>query len=383
MPSHDQGPADAGLPRRLDLAVPVGANKALARRLDQGVHRQRVDDGASANRQHPEHDEPARQQRRASARHSGAGSFRPRRTGSTSRTGNILRNMLAQILTGKLTIKQAAQSASDNITLGPQRIRERSGTRITIEPASRPQVAAVAAEPPTLGARRRRPSHGVAPSLAASCRTSSSLPVVVAIGAILGYPLYQLVTLSFQQYGLPELIQRKGEWIGLDNYRSVLGDQVFWDTLLRTVVFTAVNVGARRWCSALLIALLLVRALDAGARPADHRARARLGDARRRRRPGLVLDDELPERRPQLRPHRVSIVGDFFQHDWYATTFSKLAMVTLLDRLGRAPVRHAHALRGARAGAARARSRPPQIDGAERVARVPRRHASRSSSRSC
>ena len=30
--------------------------------------------------------------------------------------GNILRNMLAQILTGKLTIKQAAQSASDNIT---------------------------------------------------------------------------------------------------------------------------------------------------------------------------------------------------------------------------------------------------------------------------
>jgi N,N'-diacetylchitobiose transport system substrate-binding protein len=30
--------------------------------------------------------------------------------------GNILRNMLAQILTGKLTVKQAASSASDNIT---------------------------------------------------------------------------------------------------------------------------------------------------------------------------------------------------------------------------------------------------------------------------
>jgi N,N'-diacetylchitobiose transport system substrate-binding protein len=29
--------------------------------------------------------------------------------------GNILRNMLQQILTGKLTIKQAASSASDNI----------------------------------------------------------------------------------------------------------------------------------------------------------------------------------------------------------------------------------------------------------------------------
>ena len=30
--------------------------------------------------------------------------------------GNILRNMLAQILTGKLSVKQAAASASDNIT---------------------------------------------------------------------------------------------------------------------------------------------------------------------------------------------------------------------------------------------------------------------------
>jgi N,N'-diacetylchitobiose transport system substrate-binding protein len=30
--------------------------------------------------------------------------------------GNILRNMLAQILKGKLTVKQAAGSASDNIT---------------------------------------------------------------------------------------------------------------------------------------------------------------------------------------------------------------------------------------------------------------------------
>ena len=56
------------------------------------------------------------------------------------------------------------------------------------------------------------------------------LPVIAAVGAILGYPLYRLVVLSFQRYGLPELIQRKGEWIGLDNYRSVLGDSIFWDT---------------------------------------------------------------------------------------------------------------------------------------------------------
>ena len=82
------------------------------------------------------------------------------------------------------------------------------------------------------------------------------LPVVVAIGAILGYPLYRLVVLSFQRYGLPELIQRKGEWIGLDNYRSVLGDSIFWDTLVRTVVFTVANVGLTMVLG-LAIALLL------------------------------------------------------------------------------------------------------------------------------
>jgi MFS family permease len=69
------------------------------------------------------------------------------------------------------------------------------------------------------------------------------LPVVAVITAILGYPLYRLVTLSFQQYGLAELIQRKGVWIGLDNFESVLGDEIFWRTLLRTVIFTAATVG--------------------------------------------------------------------------------------------------------------------------------------------
>jgi N,N'-diacetylchitobiose transport system permease protein len=101
-----------------------------------------------------------------------------------------------------------------------------------LSPRPAPNGAAVAAAGPAPGARRRRPltlqrlGAAVVPYLLV-------LPVIVAIGAILGYPLYQLVTLSFQRYGLPELIQRKGEWIGFDNYRSVLGDEVFWDMLRR------------------------------------------------------------------------------------------------------------------------------------------------------
>jgi len=160
-------------------------------------------------------------------------------------------------------------------------------------------------------------------------------PVVIAIAAVLGYPLYKLVTLSFQRYGLPELIQRKGEWVGLDNFRSVLGDEVFWDTLVRTIVFTAVNV-ALTMVLGLLLALLLVRLSTP--------VRVLLTT-------GLVLAWSMPVvvavqvwiwmtnfQNGILNYTLTTLgVGDYFQHDWYATTFSKLAMVTLLIVWGALP----------------------------------------------
>jgi N,N'-diacetylchitobiose transport system permease protein len=161
------------------------------------------------------------------------------------------------------------------------------------------------------------------------------LPVILAVGAILGYPLYRLVVLSFQRYGLPELIQRKGEWIGLDNYRSVLGDPIFWDTLVRTVVFTAANVGLTMGLG-LAIALLLVRLSTP--------VRILLTS-------GLVLVWAMPavvavqvwywmtNFQNGVLNHVLTTlhVGDFVLHDWYATTFSKLAMVTLLIVWGALP----------------------------------------------
>jgi ABC-type sugar transport system permease subunit len=71
------------------------------------------------------------------------------------------------------------------------------------------------------------------------------LPVVAALAAILGYPIYSLVRLSLEHYTLFELIRHQGQWIGLKNFSSVLQDQVFWHTVLRTVIFTVVNVGRR------------------------------------------------------------------------------------------------------------------------------------------
>ena len=199
-------------------------------------------------------------------------------------------------------------------------------------PVPHTTTAAVAVSP--LRARRRRPlsvgrvARGSVPYLLVA-------PVVIAIVAILGYPLYQLVTLSFQRYGLPELIQRQGTWVGLDNYRSVLSDHVFWDTLVRTIVFTAVNV-ALTMVLGTLIALLLVRLA---------------GPVRILLMTGLVLVWAMPAvvavqvwywitnfQNGVLNYALTELgVGDFDQHDWYTTTFWKLAMVTLLIVWGALP----------------------------------------------
>jgi N,N'-diacetylchitobiose transport system permease protein len=83
-------------------------------------------------------------------------------------------------------------------------------------------------------------------------------PATLVIGAVLAYPIYMLARLSFQQFGLAELVTKKGTWIGLDNYSRLLHDRQFWTVVLRTFVFTAVNVGLTMFFGT-LIALLLAR----------------------------------------------------------------------------------------------------------------------------
>ena len=157
----------------------------------------------------------------------------------------------------------------------------------------------------------------------------------MTIAVILGYPLYYLVRLSLQRYGLFELIRHKGVDVGLANYRSVLHDQVFWHTLVRTIVFTAANV-ALTMVLGLLTALLLVRV----SKP----VRLLLSS-------GLVLVWSMPvvvavqvwywmtnfENGVVNYALTELHLGSFEQHDWYATTFSQLSMVTLLIVWGALP----------------------------------------------
>lgn len=67
-------------------------------------------------------------------------------------------------------------------------------------------------------------------------------PSIVVLLIVLAWPMYRLVTLSFQEYGLKQLIAGSGEWIGIDNYTDIFTDPQFWEVLVRTVLFTTFAV---------------------------------------------------------------------------------------------------------------------------------------------
>jgi N,N'-diacetylchitobiose transport system permease protein len=90
------------------------------------------------------------------------------------------------------------------------------------------------------------------------------LPAVVVLGAMLGYPLVRLVTMSLQEYGLPQVFGQPADWVGLTNFRAILEDDYFWTVLWRTLIFCFVNV-ALTMVLGVLIALLL-EALGKGMR---------------------------------------------------------------------------------------------------------------------
>ena len=68
-------------------------------------------------------------------------------------------------------------------------------------------------------------------------------PAGIVLLALLAYPIYQLVLISFYDYGQP---QASGAaplvFLGLENYANLLADKQFWDVLLATVVFAGVCV---------------------------------------------------------------------------------------------------------------------------------------------
>ena len=187
----------------------------------------------------------------------------------------------------------------------------------------------------TMSDRSRRRRRFWSRTLQSSVPYGLIAPIVLVIAVILGYPLYWLVKLSTERYGLFELIRHSGTSIGLDNYRSVLRDTIFWHTLLRTVIFTAANVTLTMVIGTLL-ALLLVRVSTV--------VRVLLSS-------GLVLVWSMPvvvavQIWYWMTNYQNGVVnyaltklgfGNYFQHDWLATTFSQLGLTTLLIVWGALP----------------------------------------------
>ena len=67
------------------------------------------------------------------------------------------------------------------------------------------------------------------------------LPAAALIALALGYPLVRQVVLSLQEFGLAQQFGRPPEWVGLGNYRELVGDSYLWTVVLRTVAFCFVN----------------------------------------------------------------------------------------------------------------------------------------------
>jgi N,N'-diacetylchitobiose transport system permease protein len=67
------------------------------------------------------------------------------------------------------------------------------------------------------------------------------LPAAALLALALGYPLVRQVVLSLQEFGLAQQFGRPPEWVGLGNYRELVGDSYLWKVVLRTIVFCFVN----------------------------------------------------------------------------------------------------------------------------------------------
>lgn len=80
---------------------------------------------------------------------------------------------------------------------------------------------------------------------------------LLVIAVLLLYPIVRVVYLSFQTYGLKEIISGKPRFVGLDNYREVFGGSYLWKTVLPNTVFFAVFAVLGTIVLGTLVALLL------------------------------------------------------------------------------------------------------------------------------
>ena len=84
------------------------------------------------------------------------------------------------------------------------------------------------------------------------------IPAGIVILALTGWPLLQLLIISFQEFGRAQIFGAPPGWVWFENYADVLTDPVFWQVLGRSILFALVNV-ATTMLLGVLVALLMTR----------------------------------------------------------------------------------------------------------------------------
>jgi N,N'-diacetylchitobiose transport system permease protein len=83
-------------------------------------------------------------------------------------------------------------------------------------------------------------------------------PALIMLAVFIGWPLVQLVIMSFQKFGRAQIFGAPPEFVGLENYVSVLTDVEFWAVLGRSVGLCVVSVVATMLLG-ILIAVMMTK----------------------------------------------------------------------------------------------------------------------------
>ena len=80
------------------------------------------------------------------------------------------------------------------------------------------------------------------------------VPAALAIVALFGYPVVKNLVMSFQDYSLRTFFTGQAPWVGLQNYVTVIQDDVFTKALVNTALFTIGSI-AGQFVIGMLLAL--------------------------------------------------------------------------------------------------------------------------------
>ncbi|MEQ8297546.1 MAG: sugar ABC transporter permease [Nitratireductor sp.] len=69
-------------------------------------------------------------------------------------------------------------------------------------------------------------------------RWSFMAPSIILLIALLAYPIFYTIDISFSRFEIATF--SAGDWVGLDNYREVMSDYRFWDSLEVTLIYLVI-----------------------------------------------------------------------------------------------------------------------------------------------